>query len=218
MSVTSESMCTKYRLNAYSQACPGKSVVRWTNRLDMIIAVDWDEKHQTNKQVRRYHLRKPREMYIPEMIHCLRDKFCPKDIDSTTEKWDLNHLGPQCPHVRKFWGLRTTIVQTSMPIHADWSAPLLFKSPKLLFFLLLSKNKECIFSFITSLSVTTMRFHSDVVVHWGYCSLKVAWETIQYFLWAYDTHFAWNNCTLYIYLFECSSDTMWNGYAREYKV
>ena len=30
-----------------SQACPGKSVVRLTDRLDMTIAVDWDVKPQT---------------------------------------------------------------------------------------------------------------------------------------------------------------------------
>ena len=43
LSVTSESMCTKY--------CPGKSVVRWTDRPAMTIAVDLGRKatKQTNK-------------------------------------------------------------------------------------------------------------------------------------------------------------------------
>ena len=31
-------------------ACPGKSVVTWTDHLDMTIAVDWDVKPQPNKQ------------------------------------------------------------------------------------------------------------------------------------------------------------------------
>ena len=30
-----------------SQACPGKSMVRLTDRLNMTIAVDWDVKSQT---------------------------------------------------------------------------------------------------------------------------------------------------------------------------
>ena len=33
-------------------ACQGKSVVRLTDRLNMTIAVDWDVKPQTNKQMR----------------------------------------------------------------------------------------------------------------------------------------------------------------------
>ena len=39
LSVTSESMCTKYWWTA-CQTCPGKSVVRWTDRPTMTIAVD----------------------------------------------------------------------------------------------------------------------------------------------------------------------------------
>ena len=47
LSVTRESMCTKYWLTA----CPGKSVVRWTDRPAMTIAVDLGRKatKQTNK-------------------------------------------------------------------------------------------------------------------------------------------------------------------------
>ena len=52
LSVTSESMCTKYWLTAYSsQDCLGKSVVRWTDRPDMSIAVDWDIQNQTKSQI-----------------------------------------------------------------------------------------------------------------------------------------------------------------------
>ena len=41
----------------YSQACPGKSVVRWTDRPDMTIAVDWDVKNQTKpKQTNHIHI------------------------------------------------------------------------------------------------------------------------------------------------------------------
>ena len=40
LSVTSESMCTKYWLTACSSFCPEKSVVRWTDRPTMTIAVD----------------------------------------------------------------------------------------------------------------------------------------------------------------------------------
>ena len=53
LSVTSESMCTKYWLTACSvEACPGKSVVRWTDRPTMTIAVDLGRKatKQTNKK------------------------------------------------------------------------------------------------------------------------------------------------------------------------
>ena len=39
LSVTSVSMCTKYRLTV-SQACPGKRVVRSTDYPDMTLAVD----------------------------------------------------------------------------------------------------------------------------------------------------------------------------------
>ena len=43
-------MCTKYWLTACcSQACLGKSVVRWIDLLDMTIAVNWDVKHQTKQ-------------------------------------------------------------------------------------------------------------------------------------------------------------------------
>ena len=34
-----------------SQACPGKSVVRSTDRLDMTLAVDWDVKNQTKPKI-----------------------------------------------------------------------------------------------------------------------------------------------------------------------
>ena len=43
LSVTSESMCMKYWLTACSN-CPGKSVVRWTDRPAMTIAVDLGRK------------------------------------------------------------------------------------------------------------------------------------------------------------------------------
>ena len=50
LSVTSERMCTKYWLTAV-QACPGKSVVRWTDHPAMTIAVELGRKatKQTNK-------------------------------------------------------------------------------------------------------------------------------------------------------------------------
>ena len=50
LSVTSESMCTNYWLTLV-QACPGKSVVRWTDCPAMTIAVDLGRKatKQTNK-------------------------------------------------------------------------------------------------------------------------------------------------------------------------
>ena len=35
--------------NLLSQACPGKTVVRWIDRLDMTIAFDWDLKPQTKQ-------------------------------------------------------------------------------------------------------------------------------------------------------------------------
>ena len=40
VSVTGESMCNKYWLIA------GKSIIRFTNHLDMTITVDWDVKQQ----------------------------------------------------------------------------------------------------------------------------------------------------------------------------
>ena len=43
LSVTSESMCMNYWLTACS-ACPGKSVVRWTDRPAMTLAVDLGRK------------------------------------------------------------------------------------------------------------------------------------------------------------------------------
>ena len=43
---TSESMCTNYWLTLV-QACPGKNVVRWTDRTPIIIAVDSDESNKT---------------------------------------------------------------------------------------------------------------------------------------------------------------------------
>ena len=49
LSVTSESMCTKYWLTPPSHICPGKSVARRTDSLDMTIAVDWYVKPQTNQ-------------------------------------------------------------------------------------------------------------------------------------------------------------------------
>ena len=44
-----EKVCA--RINGYplSQACPGRSVVSWTDHPDMTIAVDWDVKNQTNQ-------------------------------------------------------------------------------------------------------------------------------------------------------------------------
>ena len=42
LSVTSK----KAQSTALSQACPGKSVVRWTDCPDMTIAVDWDVKNK----------------------------------------------------------------------------------------------------------------------------------------------------------------------------
>ena len=48
VSITSESMFTKYWLFAY-QACPGKSVLKLTDRQNMTIAVDWDIKPQTKQ-------------------------------------------------------------------------------------------------------------------------------------------------------------------------
>ena len=42
--------CLRYTL---SQACPGKSVVRSTDRLDMSLAVYWDVKNQT-KQIKHF--------------------------------------------------------------------------------------------------------------------------------------------------------------------
>ena len=36
-------------LNCLSKLAQEKRVVRWTDRFDMTIAVDWDEKPQTNK-------------------------------------------------------------------------------------------------------------------------------------------------------------------------
>ena len=52
LSVTSESMCTKYWLTACS-SLPRKSVVRWTDRPAMTIAVDLGRKatKQTNKPI-----------------------------------------------------------------------------------------------------------------------------------------------------------------------
>ena len=50
VSVTRESMYTKYWLTA-SQACPGKSVVRLTDLLDMTIPVDWDVKPQSKQKL-----------------------------------------------------------------------------------------------------------------------------------------------------------------------
>ena len=67
VSVTSESMCTKYWSTA-CQACPGKSVVRLTDQLNMIIAVHWDVKQQTeqtNKSTRTVHL------IIAVILHCI---------------------------------------------------------------------------------------------------------------------------------------------------
>ena len=54
LSVTSESMCTKYWLTACS-SLPRKSVVRWTDRPAMTIAVDLGRKatKQTNKQTNK---------------------------------------------------------------------------------------------------------------------------------------------------------------------
>ena len=53
LSVTSESMCTKYWLTACSSLPRKKSVVRWTDRPAMTIAVDLGRKatKQTNKQI-----------------------------------------------------------------------------------------------------------------------------------------------------------------------
>ena len=48
VSITSESMCTKYWLFVY-QACPGKSVFKLTDPHSMTIAVDWDIKPQTKR-------------------------------------------------------------------------------------------------------------------------------------------------------------------------
>ena len=39
-----------------SQACPGKSVVRWTDRPDMTIAVYWDVKQQQQKKGENSHI------------------------------------------------------------------------------------------------------------------------------------------------------------------
>ena len=47
--LTSESMCTKYWLTACSSLPRKKSVVRWTNRPAMTIAVDWDVKQQNTQ-------------------------------------------------------------------------------------------------------------------------------------------------------------------------
>ena len=44
---------TKNWLTVYSQSCPGKSVVRWPNRPDMTIAVDWDVKNQIKQKTNK---------------------------------------------------------------------------------------------------------------------------------------------------------------------
>ena len=41
----------KVWLGELTEACPGKSVVRLTDSLDMTIAVDWDVKPQTKQKL-----------------------------------------------------------------------------------------------------------------------------------------------------------------------
>ena len=42
-------MCAEYKLTAQSKHAKEKSLVRFTDRLDMTIAVDWEMKPQTNQ-------------------------------------------------------------------------------------------------------------------------------------------------------------------------
>ena len=78
LSVTSESMCTNYWLTACS-SLPRKSVVRWTDRPAMTIAVDLGRKatKQTNKQTNKqywcylYHLCYLHNAYIESRLSWL---------------------------------------------------------------------------------------------------------------------------------------------------
>ena len=47
-------LCTRSTGKLLSQACPGKSVVRLSDHLDMIIAVDWDLKIQIKQKQCEY--------------------------------------------------------------------------------------------------------------------------------------------------------------------
>ena len=64
LSVTSESMCTKYWLTVY-ESLPRKSLVRLTDHLNMTKAVDWEVKAQTkpNKisQLIRINIQNPNQ-------------------------------------------------------------------------------------------------------------------------------------------------------------
>ena len=74
LSVTSESMCTKYWLTALLvQACPGKGVVRWTDCPAMTISVD--SGRQATKQTNNLNEQTNEKTHIlafHQGLHCLQ--------------------------------------------------------------------------------------------------------------------------------------------------
>ena len=58
MSVADERMCTKYWLTALVKACPEKSVVSLTDRLNMTIVEEWDVKPPKNHHHPLHHRRR----------------------------------------------------------------------------------------------------------------------------------------------------------------
>ena len=97
LSVTSESMCTKYWLTACS-SLPRKSVVRWTDRPAMTIAVDLGRK-ATNKQTNKSYTdsiqtfeklqRSLRTLYL-EISPCKWSK-----IDLRSDNFFISVCGPE---------------------------------------------------------------------------------------------------------------------------